>query len=89
MDSPMDMSHYSREKLLEEIIRRDEMISSLKGEVQRFRQLFHARKIAVSAETATKSPHKIIHKDQKLVICYYYHFFLEPWLQIFFHLNAN
>jgi cGMP-dependent protein kinase len=65
MDSKMDMSHYSREKLQEEIIRRDEMIANLKQEIQRFRQLFHARKIAVSAETATKSPHKIIHKDQK------------------------
>lgn len=74
MESKMDMSHYSREKLLEEIIRRDEMIASLKQEVQRFRQLFHARKIAVSAETTTKSPHKIIHKDQKLVIFNYSHY---------------
>uniref|UniRef100_A0A7E4W7K4 Cyclic nucleotide-binding domain-containing protein n=1 Tax=Panagrellus redivivus TaxID=6233 RepID=A0A7E4W7K4_PANRE len=65
MDTNVDLSRLSREQLLEEIAKRDDTIITLKQEVQRFQQLFHARKIAVSAETDSKSSRLIIHKDQK------------------------
>lgn len=68
MGSNVNLSHLSKEELLEEIATRDDMISNLKQEIQKYRQLFHSRKIAVSAEVDSKSPRsKIVQKDQKLV----------------------
>lgn len=68
MGSNVNLSHLSKEELLEEIATRDDMISSLKQEIQKYRQLFHSRKIAVSAEVDSKNfRSKIIQKDQKLV----------------------
>ena len=61
-----DLSLMSREELLEEVARRDDMIADLNKEIQKYRSLFHSRKIAVSAETDSMSPRsKVIHKNQK------------------------
>uniref|UniRef100_A0A914BU79 Cyclic nucleotide-binding domain-containing protein n=1 Tax=Acrobeloides nanus TaxID=290746 RepID=A0A914BU79_9BILA len=62
----IDFRSMSREELLSEIEKRDELIANMKAELHKYRNqdVANARKIAVSAETATSSDRKVIQKDQ-------------------------
>lgn len=62
-----DFERLSREELLAEVEKRDELIATLRAELQKYRPMdaSSARKIAISAETTSVSTKKVVPKDRQ------------------------